>query len=125
MRWTILATPYACRVTVIATGNLDEDLRWVRKRLRLNDATIKDLGEQWSRPFTGATTSMLEGIGPVLRFTKPVKRASDHGMFVHEMYHAVRFIMRHVGVGDGPDAEEAHAYLLGYLCRDAFSRLWR
>lgn len=68
---------------------------------------------------------MLDGIGPVIRFSKPVKKASDHGLLVHEVYHAVRFIMRYVGVGDGPDAEEAHAYLLGNLCRDAFSRLWR
>jgi hypothetical protein len=125
MRWTVLAPPYDCRVTVMATGNLDEDVRWVRKRLSLNDATAADLRKAWQRKHTGATTSMLDGIGPVIRFQKPVKRASDHGLFVHEMYHAVRFIMRYVGMGDGEDAEEAHAYLLGYLCRDAFSRLWR
>lgn len=48
-----------------------------------------------------------------MRYTP--KDNGDMAVFAHEVYHAVSFLLRSIGIGHTPDTEEAYAYTFEYL----------
>lgn len=52
----------------------------------------------------------------------PPSRADDFGTLIHELSHAVNYIMKQVGVKPSEDSEEAYTYLLGYLTKEVFQK---
>lgn len=49
-------------------------------------------------------------------------KAEDYGILVHELSHAVNYIMKQVGIKPSEDSEEAYTYLLGYLTKEVFQK---
>ncbi len=49
----------------------------------------------------------------MLRLARFDGSADDHGHLAHEVYHAVDFLMRRIGIK--PDCDEAYAYAIANL----------
>lgn len=76
-------------------------------------------------PSGRTVTSTTERLAIVGLFANAAGECSAPGTIAHEMLHVVTAIFDHVGVPISAEADEAMAYLLGYLVEEAWAPLTR
>lgn len=70
-------------------------------------------GSHW---VIGASSFIWVGKGP--------RNATWYAILMHEIHHAVQEASRFIGMGDGPEADEFRCYLMGYVSKRIFRKLW-
>jgi hypothetical protein len=122
MIFNLKADPYQTDVLfcIDATQNqIDDHLRRV---LKSKPEFIAHVKEQLAGMKEGRCLHFDNGaIMIVLR--DRVVSALTMGLLVHEVHHAVCFILRRAGLPQNEDTEEAYAYLNQHLCERAFRRI--
>lgn len=71
----------------------------------------------------GRTVHNLEGSQTIIRLRNKPIDANGYAVLAHEIFHAVDFIMRRIGITLSSDSDEAYAYLIGYVTREFFKAL--
>lgn len=71
----------------------------------------------------GRTWHHLEGGQTIIRLKKKPKSEQEMGSLAHEIFHAVDFIFRHVGIQLSSDSDEAYAYLIGYITEQFYKNI--
>ena len=61
--------------------------------------------------------------GSLLRLWNYPESCEEYGTLAHEIFHAVDFILRRVGITLSDDSHEAYAYLIGYLTKEIYKRI--
>jgi len=95
----------------------------VEQRLKDEDFKIFQDDEMlFKMPETtnGRTVHNLIGGQTIIRLRSKPKNPQGYSVLAHEIFHAVDFIMRHIGITLSPDSDEAYAYLIGYVTREFF-----
>ena len=94
---------------------------------RLPDEHFEDLKEDiiCSLPAEcrGRTYHHLIGGQTIIRLPKKPKTAQEFGTMAHEIFHAVDFITRRIGLRLTPNSDEAFAYLIGYVTEQVMIKL--
>lgn len=71
---------------------------------------------------SGKCIEMTDNIVIIRTWRKPTDGRS-HSTLAHEIFHAVDFIMRDIGMKLTEHSHEAYAYLVGYLTEQIYKRL--
>ncbi len=94
---------------------------------RLPDEHLSDLKEDnicfMSPECRGRTYHHLIGAQTVIRLKKKPQTAQEFGTLAHEIFHAVDFITRRIGLRLMDGSDEAYAYLIGYVTEKVMYRL--
>jgi hypothetical protein len=103
---------------MFSINQTDEELR----------AELSNLGIEWDNllemtPTTKGRTVMLTGNETVIRIKHYPKYPEDNGVLSHEVFHAVTFILNHIGMKLCRKSDEAYAYLTGYLTTEIYKAL--
>lgn len=69
--------------------------------------------------------TMLESGKTIIRLKHYPNTPVGKSTLAHEVYHAVCFLMDHIGMRMSSDSEEAYAYLIGYLTEKIYEKLKR
>lgn len=95
------------RAVVILQGNVKESIQWLKDEETDNETVTAVEDTEWS--YTDAVT-VSDGTDAYI----VVKEEAEDRVIVHELLHATSDILKIIGI-DFNSAEEAYAYLLGYL----------
>lgn len=71
----------------------------------------------------GRTVHNIEGGQTIVRLRSKPNDPHGYSVVAHEIFHAVDFIMRRIGITLGSDSDEAYAYLIGYVTREFFKAI--
>jgi hypothetical protein len=102
--------------TIVSIGESDADLR----------RSLKKRGIAWD------DILFYEGVGRcvllpnntvVIRIYRFPFSPADHGTLSHEIFHAVDFILRDIGMSLLKESGEAYAYLIGYLTKEIYKKI--
>jgi len=107
---------------MFSVGQTDAELLKSVKRYGLNKS---DIEEMLNMPTTilGRTLMLLETNHTFIRLKSKPKKASEYGTLQHEIFHAIDFILRKIGISLSADSDEAYAYLIGYLTEKIYEKL--
>lgn len=122
MIFLLKAQPYSVSV-LFAINVTDAQVMDYAKR-HLGPTAVLELGELHTEgtTFTGRTTHFDSG-AICIRIKDEVTTPRAMAVLAHEVYHAVCFICRWVGIEQSEATEEAYAYLLEDLLVQAFRRI--
>lgn len=112
---------------MFSVGESDRDIcKRIHEVLPIADANIFQEDEVlMGMPINcnGRTVHSLNGGQTIIRLkTKPFD-AYTYGVLAHEIFHAVDFIMRRIGITLSSDSDEAYTYLMGYVTREFFKAI--
>ena len=68
-------------------------------------------------------TVMTDSSHTVIRFINRPETCQQYGTLAHEIFHAVDFIFRRIGMTLSEDSDEAYAYMIGYLTEEIYKKL--
>lgn len=71
----------------------------------------------------GRTFHHHEGGQTVIRLPSIPKTPTEIGTLSHEIFHAVSFIFRRIGMKASSNSEEAYAYAIGYVTEQFWTKL--
>jgi len=71
---------------------------------------------------SGKCIEMTENFVIIRTHLLPIDPAS-HGTLAHEIFHAIDFVLRDVGMVLSEQSYEAYAYLIGYLTKEIYKKL--
>lgn len=71
----------------------------------------------------GALTVLYESKHILIRMPEYPVDPYDIGMLQHEIFHAVSFALRRIGMLLSIESDESYAYLIGYLTTEIFKKL--
>ncbi len=109
--------------------SIGETDKWFISTLneRLQDEYMSDLKEDdichMSAECRGRTYHHLIGGQTIIRLPKKPRTAQEFGTLAHEIFHAVDFITRRIGLRLGIESDEAYAYLIGYITERVYEKL--
>lgn len=124
LRFSVPLVIYPLSV-VVSIGETDEEL-------------LKALKKEWPyKPAHEIAESQLFNISTTcqaivvsfpnneicMRLKSKPKSCEDYGVLAHEIFHAVDFVMRKVGMELSPKSHEAYAYLTSYLTTAIYKKL--
>lgn len=96
----------------------DSFLKWAsRKKLETR------IGVRFDAPDRQAICYNMSH-GPIVWMPKIPRLASDYSLLNHELVHAAFYAGREAGFVPSEDSEEFYCYLVQWLSREAYKRLW-
>lgn len=102
------------------------DLTWKKPEEDIIEGWVKTLKQNQEEGHF-ATTFHLESNDVIIFFANTVLPKQDPAMFQnyisHELFHAVSYVMKTIGMPLEEDSEEAYAYLLGYVTQEFYRQL--
>lgn len=111
---------YPFDVTVAIGVSDDEIVRALEKRCDLSPHDRETLSMQ---PHGSGRTVMLDGGGTLIRLNSFTGTPDEWGHLAHEIFHAVEFLMAHIGILLSRDSDEAFAYAIGNLTKRIVAKL--
>lgn len=85
----------------------------------LKDDSISHMDESCN----GRTWHHLIGGQTVIRLREAPKTAQQLGTLSHEIFHAVDYIFRRIGISLSEQSEEAYAYAIGYVTEQFWNNI--
>lgn len=124
MIFSVRADPYQTDVVFAMSEDLPRINDYLLRVMKAKPPLLDSVKENMRMgPFTHGRAMEFDN-GAVLIWLKDVPMGSKTmALMCHEVYHAACMILRRVGMRDGPETEEAWAYLQQHLCEQAFRRI--
>jgi hypothetical protein len=105
---------------MVSLGEKDTDLITKLKKMGV-DTTDKGITDY--SPSSRGRCIMFEGGQTLIRIYRYDKSSYFYGYLAHEIFHAVEFIMDHIGMKLVRESDEAYAYLISFLTTEIHKRL--
>ena len=122
MIFNIQADPYQTDILFCLDASLKEVERHMRRHLKAKPDVISFMHDNLRDAKDGRCV-MFDNGAILIFIPHKVVNALTMGLLVHEVYHAVHFILRRAGIKHSDHTEEAYAYLVQHLCELAFRRI--
>lgn len=103
---------------MLSIGQTDQELRDVLSKFGCDWPDLLVL------PPTGlGRTVMTDSNHTIIRLNEWPVTCNQYGTLAHEIFHAVDFIFRRIGITLSEDSDEAYAYMIGYLTEEIYKKL--
>lgn len=125
MFFLVKCTPYAHDILFALNESDATCSKYLRQALHLEAETVAELQELWvgKHKSNTATTWQLSTGQQIIRFDEKVTGHRTMALMVHEILHAVSFILRRCGIEHTNDTEEAYTYLVQHVTSEAFKAI--
>lgn len=124
MFFLLKADPYTIDVAFAIEETNESVYRYLKRNLRMPQRVVDSLKEyDKEKPKFQGRTNLFDNGAILVRLNVPVKGPITMGLLVHEVFHAVSYILNNAGMPLRDDSEEAWAYLLQDLTKKALDRV--
>ena len=107
---------------MVSVNQTDDELLKSVKQFGLNRNDISEI-LNLHETVKARTLMLLTTNQTFIRLKSKPKKASEYGTLQHEIFHAIDFIFRKIGISLSADSDEAYAYLIGYLTEKIYEKL--
>lgn len=103
---------------MFSVGQTDKELKGELDKFGCNWSDLLIL------PPTGlGRTVMTDSNHTIIRFNEWPVTCKQYGTLAHEIFHAVDFIFRRIGMTLSEDSDESYAYMIGYLTEEIYKKI--
>ena len=103
---------------MLSIGQTNGELKKSLEKYRCDWSDLLELS-----PTSLGRTVMTDSNHTIIRFTKWPETCQQYGTLAHEIFHAVDFIFKRIGITLSEDSDEAYAYMIGYLTEEIYKKL--
>lgn len=107
---------------MVSIDQTDEQLLKSVKKYGINSNDIEEI-INLPKTVKGRTLIIYGTNQTFIRLIKHPKKPTDYNALHHEIFHAVDFILRKIGIKLSQDSDEAYAYLIGYVTEKIYEKL--
>lgn len=107
---------------MVSVNQTDDELLKSVKQFGLNRNDISEI-LNLHETVKARTLMLLTTNQTFIRLKSKPKKTSEYGTLQHEIFHAIDFIFRKIGISLSADSDEAYAYLIGYLTEKIYEKL--
>lgn len=122
MIFMLRADPYQTGILFCIDASQNQINDYLKRVLGSSPEHIKEVRQSLEGMKDGRTV-YFEGKGAIVVLRHKVLGAKTMALLVHEIYHAVSYILQSRGIDPSDETEEVYAYLNQDLCEKAFRRI--
>ena len=124
MIFTLRADPYQTDIVFCIEATQKEIEAYMVRVKKVTPSFVTALRDALDmKPMTSGRTVEFDNGVMLIYLRDKVVSARTMGLLVHEVHHAVNYILRRVGMEPSEHTEEAYAYLNQHICEQAFRKI--